>query len=157
MDPTAKQRIEAAHPFVTDEGQTISGKDHEITMAFLRGGHSLESVNRMRRGAGLSPIRITGTLKKEEREALTNDIKGLNDGESIDSDENQIQIGINAYNVAKPQIEGKELNPNNGGIGSETNVPPSAKKRVSTSSAGMGNKPNLGTQTPNNLSSTLGR
>ena len=125
MDPVNKARLEAAHPFVTDTGSTIEGQDHQITIDFLRGGHSLESVNEMRRGAGLSQIRISPTLKKEEREALQTDLKGLSD-EALPRDEKMIQNGIGSYNVAKPFFKGKETpepptNKNNGqnGMGSE--------------------------------------
>lgn len=149
-DPTAKGRVEAAHPFVTYSGVTIEGKDHEITMALLRGGHSLESVNKMREGAGLSPILITGTLKKEVREAYGTDVKGLSD-EAFDSDENQIRIGINAYNVAKPEIEGRELNANKGGMGSKPKTPtPDSRVNpdIQTSGGGMNESSGSENKTP---------
>lgn len=135
----AEARFLGAHPFINDKGQTISDKDHEITLAFLRGGHSLESVNEMRRGAGLSQIRISPTLKKEEREALQTDLKGLSD-EALPRDEKMIQNGIGSYNVAKPFFKGKEIP-----------EPPTDKNTVGT---GMG--PTRQDQTPTPQDQTTG-
>jgi hypothetical protein len=104
----AEERFMGAHPFVNDKGQTISDKDQEITLAFLRGGYSLQSINKMRQREGITPIQLAANLNKEKRESLEKEFRGLGD-DSFEANEDQLQKGADSYRVAKSEIEGNFL------------------------------------------------